>query len=30
VLTKLQELIDQYQADPDGFAEALLTAESVL
>jgi hypothetical protein len=29
-MTKLQELIDQYQADPDGFTEELLTAESVL
>jgi hypothetical protein len=30
VLAKLQELLDQYQADPDGFTEELLTAESVL
>ncbi len=28
-LAKLQDLLDRHQADPDGFAESLLTADSV-
>ena len=30
VLTKIQEQLDRYQADPDGFAENLLAAESMI
>lgn len=28
VLTKIQEQLDQHQADPDGFAESLLTSDT--
>lgn len=30
VLAKLQELLARHAADPDGFAESLLTADSAL